>query len=248
MRLFGLIGFPLSHSFSAEFFKNKFADENIPDAEYRLFPLTDISRLPELIEQQPDLQGFNVTIPYKVSILPQLNYISKVASNVGAVNCVKIERDASGVKLYGFNTDVYGFRKSLLPLLKPYHYSALILGTGGAAKAVSYILLELGIGYTLVSRTSKEKYYLNYTELTEEKIHDNLIIINTTPVGMYPEAEKYPDIPFQCLGKKHLLIDLIYNPSETMFMKLGRESGAVTKNGLQMLELQAEKSWEIWNS
>jgi shikimate dehydrogenase len=248
MRLFGLIGFPLSHSYSAEFFKKKFADENITEAEYRLFPITDISQLPDLIEKQPDLQGFNITIPYKVKILAQLDHISKVASDVGAVNCVKIEREASGVKLFGYNTDVYGFRESLLPLLKPYHYSALILGTGGAAKAVSYVLLELGIGYTMVSRTCREKYCLNYPQLTEEIIQENLIIINTTPVGMYPDTEKYPGIPYQFLSNKHLLIDLIYNPSETLFLKLGRESGAVTKNGMQMLELQAEKSWRIWNS
>ncbi len=248
MRLFGLIGFPLSHSFSAGFFKKKFADENIFDAEYRLFPLTNISRLPELIEQQPDLQGFNITIPHKVEILPHLTHVSKVAFDAGAVNCVKIEREASGVKLYGFNTDIYGFRKSLLPLLKTYHYSALILGTGGAAKAVSYILLELGIGYIMVSRSSREKNVLQYSQLTEEIIKTNLLIINTTPAGMYPELDKHPDIPYQFLSSGHLLYDLIYNPSETKFLKKGKEYGAATKNGLQMLELQAEKSWEIWNS
>jgi len=248
MRLFGLVGYSLSHSFSADFFKQKFIKDNINDAEYRLFQLNSISELHDLIKQKPDLQGFNITIPYKVAILPELNYISKVATEVGAVNCVKIERTDSDIKLFGFNTDVHGFRESLLPYLKPYHYNALILGTGGAAKAVCYSLLELGISYTMVSRNKEDKTCLHYSQLTEEIITDNLIIINTSPVGMYPETETAPDIPYQFLGSTHLLFDLIYNPAETLFLKKGRESGAATKNGLQMLELQAEKSWEIWNS
>jgi shikimate dehydrogenase len=248
MRLFGLIGYPLSHSFSADFFKQKFTNDKINDAEYQLFPLNSISELPELIRNKTDLQGFNITIPYKVAILPGLNYISKVATEVGAVNCVKIERTDSGIKLLGYNTDVHGFRKSLLPHLKPFHYNALILGTGGAAKAVGYSLLELGISYTMVSRNKTDKTCLHYSQLTEEIIKDNLLIINTSPVGMYPETEMAPDISYQFLGSKHLLFDLIYNPEETLFLKKGRASGAATKNGLQMLELQAEKSWEIWNS
>jgi len=248
MRLFGLVGYSLSHSFSADFFKQKFIKGNINGAEYRLFQLNSISELHDLIKQKPDLQGFNITIPYKVAILPELNYISKVATEVGAVNCVKIERTDSDIKLFGFNTDVHGFRESLLPYLKPYHYNALILGTGGAAKAVSYSLLELGISYTMVSRNKEDKTCLHYSQLTEEIITDNLIIINTSPVGMYPETETAPDIPYHFLGSAHLLFDLIYNPAATLFLKKGRESGAATKNGLQMLELQAEKSWEIWNS
>ena len=248
MRLFGLIGFPLSHSFSADIFKQKFTTDDINDADYRLFPMDSLSELPELIKQKTDLQGFNITIPYKVAILPYLNFISKVATEVGAVNCVKFERDASGIKLYGFNTDVHGFRKSLLPLLKPNHYSALILGSGGGAKAVGYSLLELGISYMMVSRKKDDKSCLHYSEITEEIIKDNLLIINTSPVGMYPYTENAPDIPYQFIGRNHLLFDLIYNPAETLFLKKGREAGAVTKNGLQMLELQAEKSWEIWNS
>lgn len=248
MRLFGLIGLPLSHSFSADFFRQKFTTDSINDAEYRLFPLSSISELNNLLKQQPDLQGFNITIPYKVSILPYLNFVSKVAQEVGAVNCVKIESGAAGIKLYGFNTDVHGFRKSLLPLLKPNHYSALILGTGGGAKAVGYSLLELGISYLMVSRKKDDKSCLHYSELTEEIINDNLLIINTSPVGMYPDTENAPDIPYRFIGRNHLLFDLIYNPAETLFLKKGREAGAITKNGLQMLELQAEKSWEIWNS
>jgi shikimate dehydrogenase len=248
MRLFGLIGYPLSHSFSADYFKQKFINSHIYDAEYRLFPLNSISELPELIKRHPDLQGFNITIPYKVKALPCINNVSKVATEVGAVNCVKIERTDSNLKLFGYNTDVHGFRESLLPLLKPYHYNALILGTGGAAKAVSYSLLELGISYTMVSRNREDKTSLHYSQLNEQIIMDNLLIINTSPVGMYPETEMAPDIPYQFLDEKHLLFDLIYNPAETLFLKKGRKSGAATINGLQMLELQAEKSWEIWNT
>ena len=247
MRLFGLIGFPLSHSFSAKYFGKKFADENISDSEYQLFPLEEISSLPQLIIDQPDLKGFNITIPHKVAILSYLDQISGAAKAVGAVNCVKIERTESGLKLSGHNTDIYGFRESLLPLLKPYHKQALVLGTGGAAKAICYTLKELGIGFTLVSRESENVNILKYSQLTDSIFSTNLLIINTTPVGMYPNTDKFPDIPYQFLSHRHLLYDLVYNPDETTFMLKGRKAGAVVKNGLQMLELQAEKSWEIWN-
>jgi shikimate dehydrogenase len=245
MRLFGLIGYPLSHSFSAHYFAKKFATENIQDTDYRLFPLEQISEMPSLIALQPDLQGFNVTIPYKVAILPYLDHVKKEAEAVGAVNCVKIERGESGVKLTGYNTDIYGFRESLVPVLKPYHNKALVLGTGGASKAVCYTLQELGITYTQVSRGSQDVEILNYSQLDETIISENLVIINTTPVGMYPDSDKFPDIPYQFLGNRHLLYDLVYNPSDTLFMLKGHEAGATVKNGLQMLELQAEKSWDI---
>jgi len=247
MRLFGLIGYPLSHSFSANYFGKKFTDENISDSEYQLFPLEDISLLPQLILQHSDLKGFNVTIPYKVSILPFLDQITEAAKAVGAVNCVKIERSDSGAKLTGHNTDTYGFKKTLVPLLKPFHSKALVLGTGGAAKAVCYTLYELGIKFTLVSRSGLDANILKYAQLSESILSDNLLIINTTPVGMYPNTDKFPDIPYQYLGNKHLLYDLVYNPVETAFMKKGQQFGSTVKNGLQMLELQAEKSWEIWN-
>ena len=246
MRLFGLIGYPLSHSFSAQYFAKKFASENIQDADYRLFPLEQISEIHSLISLHPDLQGFNITIPHKVAILPYLDLITKEAKAVGAVNCVKIERGESGVKLTGYNTDIYGFRESLVPVLKPYHNKALVLGTGGAAKAVCNTLQELGIMFTLVSRTEHGANVLNYSQLGEKIISDNLLIINTTPVGTYPDTDKFPDIPYKLLGNKHLLYDLVYNPSETSFMLKGRKAGAAVINGLQMLELQAEKSWEIW--
>ncbi len=247
MRLFGLIGKPLSHSFSANYFAEKFETENIADNEYKLFPLEDISEVTSLIENNPDLQGFNITIPYKISILPYLNTMFDAAKSVGAVNCVKIERNKSGVLLTGYNTDVYGFSESLAPALKSYHKNALVLGTGGASKAVCYTLDELGIKYTLVSRSGNGASILNYSQLTDRIIYDNLLIINTSPVGTYPDMDKCPDIPYQFLSTKHLLFDLIYNPAETKFLRLGREAGATTLNGSKMLELQAEKSWEIWN-
>ncbi len=247
MRLFGLIGFPLSHSFSAKYFEKKFAEERIPDAEYRLFPLKDITELQSLIGLNPDLQGFNITIPYKVAILPYLDQISDSAKAIGAVNCVRIERLNSDIRLTGHNTDAHGFSESLVPLLKSYHRKALVLGTGGASKAVCYALQQLGITTTLVSRASHDANTLNYSQLTETKVNDNLLIINTTPVGTYPDADKFPDIPYQFLGKHHILYDLVYNPAETQFMLKGLEAGATAKNGFQMLELQAERSWEIWN-
>lgn len=247
MRLFGLIGYPLTHSFSAKYFANKFEAEKIHDTAYQLFPLKDIAEIALLIKSQPDLQGFNVTIPHKVAILPYLDDLSKEAKATGAVNCVKILRNNSGIKLVGYNTDLFGFRESLVPVLKPFHRKALVLGTGGAAKAVCYILHELGIKYTLVSRSGTGESIINYSQLTENTITDNLLIINTSPTGMYPDTDKCPDIPYQFLSNRHVLFDLIYNPSETRFLTLGREAGATTSNGLKMLELQAEESWNIWN-
>lgn len=248
MRSFGLIGFPLSHSFSATYFSKKFETEAIADAGYRLFPLEDISRILLLIQQHPDLMGINITIPHKIAVLPYLDKLTDEAKAVGAVNCIKIDRNASDIRLTGYNTDIYGFRESLLPVLKPNQQSALVLGTGGAAKAVCFTLQKLGIKYTMVSRSDHTEKVLKYSQLTENIINDNLIIINTTPIGMFPETDISPDIPYRFVGSRHLLYDLIYNPAETWFLKLGRKAGATTINGLKMLELQAEKSWEIWNS
>lgn len=246
MRLFGLFGFPLSHSFSEKYFAKKFEKENITNVDYQLFPIENISVLPLFIKQHPDLQGFNITIPYKITILPYLYRITDEAASVGAVNCVKIERTGKDFKLIGYNTDIYGFRDSLIPALKPYQQNALILGTGGASKAVSYTLKQMGIKCTFVSRYEKDSQ-LHYLQLSEKLVNDNLLIINTTPLGMFPETENYPDIPYQFLGKRHLLVDLIYNPIETKFLKKGHDAGSATMNGLRMLELQAEKSWDIWN-
>lgn len=247
MRLFGLIGFPLSHSFSAGYFAEKFAAEKIFNTDYRLFPLEDISQLPILIDKFPDVQGFNVTIPYKVAILPYLDKLTPEAAEVGAVNCVKIKKDSSGTKLVGYNTDVFGFLESLFPLLKPHHQNALVLGTGGASNAVCYALKSLNVNCNLVSRSSQKSSTLQYNQLNENIISDNLLIINTTPVGTFPDIANSPDIPYQFLSNKHLLFDLIYNPAQTQFLKNGLNFGTSILNGLQMLELQAEKSWEIWN-
>lgn len=247
MRQFGLIGFPLTHSFSAQYFKKKFADEQIMNADYQLIPLEDISLLPALLEQHPDLLGLNVTIPHKIAILPYLHSLSNEATAVGAVNCVKIERKTTGLILTGYNTDIYGFRESLLTVLKPFHHNALVLGTGGAAKAVCYILNQLGIVFKMVSRSCQGEKYLQYSQLSQKNISENTLIINTTPIGTYPETDNCPDIPYKFLGSRHLLFDLIYNPAETKFLKMGREAGAIVINGQRMLELQAEKSFEIWN-
>lgn len=248
MREFGLIGYPLEHSFSARYFGQKFAAENISDAVYKLFPLQNISELPEFLAINTDLQGFNITIPHKIVILPFLSELSAEAAQAGAVNCVKIKRTDSGYYLKGFNTDVYGFRESLKPRLKPHHTSALILGTGGAAKAAAMVLRQLGISYSFVSRNPELKNTLIYHNLTADVLTEHTIIINTTPAGMYPKVDLFPEIPYNLLTDKHLLFDLIYNPAETLFLRKGKLAGAETLNGLQMLELQAEKSWEIWNS
>jgi len=247
MRLFGLIGYPLSHSFSATYFARKFADENISDTDYRLFPITDIAGLSDLLISKPGLLGFNVTIPYKIAVLPYLDQLSDEARGVGAVNCVKIERNGTDVKLTGYNTDIFGFRESLLPYLKPHHTKALVLGTGGAAKAVCYTLQQLGISFSLVSRNADTPGMLNYRQLTQNIISEHLLIINTSPVGMYPHTDACPEIPYRFLTPRHVLYDLVYNPAETKFMQQGMKAGAEVSNGLRMLELQAEKSWEIWN-
>ena len=238
---YGLIGFPLTHSFSPAYFKMKFAANQI-DAVYELFPITAIREFPELLKNNPDLAGLNVTTPYKEAVIRYLDDIDKVAEEIGAVNCVTI-RDG---KTKGYNTDALGFEKSLNQLLKPQHTQALILGTGGSSKAVAYTLTQLGIPYRKVSREKTEEVF-TYEELTDEVITQYKLIINTTPVGMYPNVDEVPPIPFNSIGEQHLLYDLIYNPEETKFLTLGKARGAVVKNGFEMLQLQAEASWEIWN-
>ncbi len=241
LRLFGLIGFPLTHSFSPDYFRQKFQREHI-EAAYNPFVLETISQLPELLQNYPSLEGLNVTIPYKESVMPYLDELSALARETGAVNCIRI---ADG-KLTGYNTDVAGFCESLKPLLNSQHQHALVLGTGGASKAVQFGLKELGIGYQLVSRR-EEQGKRSYTALTRRQMRDYQLIINTTPVGMYPDTEACPPLPYEVIGPDHLLFDLIYNPEETRFLAEGRKRGAITKNGLEMLQLQAEESWKIWN-
>ncbi|CAG0991411.1 MAG: shikimate dehydrogenase [Bacteroidetes bacterium] len=244
MKTYGLVGFPLSHSFSKTYFTEKFLKENIQNCEYLNFELEKISFLPELLESNQNIVGFNVTVPYKQSIIPYLHELDKTAEKIGAVNTVKINKG----KLIGYNTDEYGFRFSLKPFLEKKHRNALILGNGGASRAVQYVLKDLGIEYTIAQRNPEKKEHLSFTEITEKVIQYHLLIINTTPVGMYPNVNACIDLPYHCISKEHLLYDLIYNPAKTLFLKKAEQQNASTINGLSMLQLQAEKAWNIWNN
>ena len=242
MKVYGLIGKPLTHSFSRTYFSDKFSKEGINDCLYKNFPLHTIEELIPLIYSMPDLKGLNVTIPYKEKVIPYLHHKDKVVSEVGACNCIKI----TNKELYGFNTDVTGFTNSLQPYLKPTHKKALILGTGGAAKAVAYGLKQLEIEYCFISRDRSKG--LVYNDVDEKILSEHLLVINTSPVGMYPDVNDAPDLPYQFLSTEHLLFDLIYNPAKTKFLQEGEKRGASVLNGHQMLILQAEESWKIWNN
>ena len=242
MRRFGLIGYPLSHSFSQQFFTEKFLQLHITDCIYENFPLKKIDELLPVLKQHPDLAGLNVTIPYKEQVIPFLSQQSDVVSKTGACNCIRIENG----KLSGHNTDVIGFENSLLEKLRSYHRKALVLGTGGAAKAVHFVLDKLGIEYKDVSRTASGSV-ITYQQINMSIIKEHLLIINTSPVGMYPNTEEYPLLPYSALTSQHYLFDLIYNPAKTQFLQKGEERGAAIKNGLDMLVIQAEESWRIWN-
>lgn len=244
-KLYGLVGYPLGHSFSAKFFNDKFRKECIC-AEYRNFEIASIQQFPEILIDK-NIAGLNVTIPYKQLITGFLSDIDYTAQQIGAVNTIKIIREkGQQMRTIGFNTDIIGFKESIKPLLKPSHQSALILGSGGASKAVKMGLQELGIATTVVSRTPKPEV-LTYNELSESILNQNAIIVNATPLGMYPNVESVPDFPFQFLTNKHLCYDLVYNPEETLFLKLAKKQHAVTKNGYEMLVRQALAAWEIWN-
>ena len=243
MKWYGLLGKTLKHSFSKAYFSKKFSSENIDDCRYENFELASINELPELLNGNPDIRGLNVTIPYKEEVLSFLDYKNDIVKEINACNCIKI----SGGKLSGYNTDVIGFQQSLEKLLKSHHKSALIIGTGGSAKAVRYALNTLGVAYQNVSRT-KTSSTITYEELDEESVKSHLLIVNTSPVGMYPKIEEAPAIPFQFVTPEHLLFDLTYNPEKTLFLKKGEEKGATISNGSEMLILQAEESWRIWNS
>lgn len=245
-RKFGLIGFPLSHSFSRKFFTDKFSNEGI-DAEYLNFELENIEQLPHLIAAHPDLEGLNVTIPYKEQVVSFIDAIDKEASGIQAVNTIKIIRTGHHVSLHGYNTDIPGFQESIKPLIQKYHNKALVLGTGGASKAVVRALTNLGIDSILVSRNPEEKGELSYNDLDEDVMTSYKIIVNTTPIGTFPNIEGCPAIPFELITPRHLLFDLVYNPEVTEFLKQGLNRGATIKNGLEMLHLQALASWEIWN-
>lgn len=246
MRRFGLIGFPLSHSFSKKFFTAKFEREGIADCEYELYPIEHIGRFSELISKIEFLNGLNVTIPYKLDIMPYLNEIDEAALVIGAVNCVQINHGEEGRFLKGYNTDAYGFEQSLRPMLADVKYKALVFGDGGAAKAVKYVLEKLDIPYLVVSRKSTEEN-ITYNQVNEELIAEYKLLINTTPLGMSPNYDSAPDIPYDTLSSEHLAYDLVYNPEETAFLAKAKKQGAKVKNGLEMLYLQAERSWEIWN-
>lgn len=247
MDKYGLIGYPLKHSFSISYFNEKFQSENI-DAEYVNFEIPRIEDFMEVVEENPNLRGLNVTIPYKEQVIPYLDELDKDTAKIGAVNVIKIIPQGKGdVKLVGYNSDIIGFTRSIEPLLQSHHVKALILGTGGASKAVFHGLANLGIEATFVSRTKKSNDILTYQELTPEIMQEHTVIVNTTPLGMYPNVDACPDIPYDQLTPNHLLYDLLYNPHETLFMKKGMGRGATVKNGLEMLLLQAFVSWEIWN-
>ncbi len=241
MKLFGLIGHPVSHSFSKGFFENKFREENLVDCKYELYDLKSIEEVISL-KSIPNLTGLNVTIPYKLAILPYLDEITKEAESVGAVNTIKIKDG----KWVGYNTDVIGFEKSLISLLNPSIKSALVLGTGGASLAVRYVLNKLSISYTMVSRKSTTEFY-SYDDITKSVLNNHQLIINTTPIGMYPNSNQMPDIPVKWFEAFHIVYDLIYNPEETLLLKNAAAKGCLVKNGLETLQIQAEESWKIWN-
>lgn len=247
MNKFGLIGFPLTHSFSKKYYDAKIEREQISGIGYELYPIPAITDFPALVENEPKLMGINVTIPYKIAVMNYLDRLSPEAEAIAAVNCIRIERNNGKPLLTGYNTDVDGFTASLRPLLKPHHDAAIILGNGGAAKAVSFALGQLGIAHTVVSRAARNGQ-LTYAQLDAAVIGIHPLIINTTPLGTYPDVTGCPDIPYDLLDDRHLLYDLVYNPPETEFLKRGKAQGAATKNGLEMLERQAERNWEIWNA
>lgn len=243
MKRFGLIGKTLKHSFSKGFFEKMFSEKGITDCSYSNFELPSIDEFPNLITGNPELRGLNVTIPYKEEVLQYLNSKNEIVESIGACNCIKIE----GEELQGFNTDAVAFKNSLQKYLKPHHKCALVLGTGGASKAVQYALKQLNIDFLLVSRRKQENQ-LGYENVSRDIIEAHQIIINTTPVGMFPNLDQDPPIPYKVLTPDHLLYDLIYNPAKTKFLQQGEEKGTQIINGYEMLVAQAEESWRIWNS
>ena len=238
---YGIIGFPLGHSFSRSFFTEKFAREGI-DAQYLNFEIPDVTMLKDVLRDNPELRGLNVTLPYKQAVIPLLDELSDEAREIGAVNVIRV-RDG---RLKGFNSDIIGFTESIRPLLQPHHKQALVLGTGGASKAICVGLKRLGLEWKYVSRTPREGM-ITYEDITAETLQDYTVIVNCSPVGMFPKIDQAPAIPYEYLTPKHLLFDCVYNPEDTLFMQKGRAQGATVKNGLEMLHLQAIASWRFWN-
>jgi shikimate dehydrogenase len=246
MRKFGLIGFPLGHSFSKQYFTEKFHREQIPDCSYDNYPLPDIALLNDLISANVSLCGLNVTIPYKSEVMKYLTFIDNKAIDVGAVNVLKISGSGNKKIIKGFNTDIDGFRETITPIIKGNILNALILGTGGGSKAVSYVLRKIGLKITFVSREIKTDC-ITYDDLTDKVLAENQLIINTTPLGMFPDTESRPDLNYNSLSDKHILYDLVYNPEQTSFLKIGKEMGCTIISGIEMLHIQAEMAWKIWN-
>jgi len=244
VRVFGIIGYPLGHSFSQKYFTEKFQREGIDDCKYESYAIKHIDELEQVLKQQPQLEGLNITIPHKQSVLSLLDDSTNIPFGLNACNCIRI---VDG-KLIGYNTDVIGFERSVSPQLNSHHTKALILGNGGAAEAVKFVLRQLNINYKIVSRKIHKDAELTYADLDETIIKGNLLIINTTPVGTFPEVDACPEIPYQYLTPQHFLYDLVYNPEKSLFLRKGEEHGALIKNGYEMLVVQAEESWDIWNN
>lgn len=245
MKLYGLIGYPLVQSFSQPYFRKKFTDEGIINTDYLTFPIPNIEAFADVLKNNPNLKGINVTSPYKQQILSYVDIVSNVVTQCGATNCIKI----SDGKITAYNTDVIGFEKSLLPLLQPHHHNALVLGTGGAAKAVAFVLAQLNINFLYVTRGKvTNATTIHYNQISKEMLQDYTLIINASPSGMMPNEDTFPDIPYQYITPTHLLYDLVYKPAETIFLQKGKQQGATLKNGFEMLILQAEAAWEIWNN
>ncbi len=247
MRKYGLIGYPLGHSFSKIYFTDKFQKEQITDCNYDNYPLSNLRLLPDLLTHETDLCGLNVTIPYKAEIFGFIDFLDPEAGEIGAVNVLKIKRSAQKIQLYGFNSDVTGIYDSLSACINEGIKNAIVLGTGGSSRAVCHVLKKYGINIFQISRIRK-KGVMSYSDLDNKIYSDSRLIINTTPLGMYPDIDSRPDIDYRLLGDTHILFDLVYNPELTLFLKSGLERGCSIITGLKMLHSQAEKSWEIWNN
>lgn len=243
MREFGLIGFPLGHSFSKKYFTEKFEKAGIKDCNYELYPIEHIDQLDQIIDSNPALEGLNVTIPHKETVIALLDELSPEAAEIGAVNCIAIKNG----KRIGYNTDAYGFQQSIKPFLEPIHDRALILGTGGASKAVAHVLKKIGIDFLFVSRNPEGPQEVSYEQVNEFILKHHKFIINTSPVGTFPKVDECPAIPTEFIGPEHFVVDLIYNPEKTQLLQKSQSNGAMILNGLPMLQHQAEKAWEIWN-
>jgi len=247
MKKYGLLGYPLTHSFSKRYFTERFEKENI-ESTYDNFEIDSITKFPDVVKNNPEVIGFNVTIPYKEQVIPYLDDLNDSAREIQAVNTIRVSRTENGIHLKGFNTDTYGFETSLKPFLKEHHKKALILGTGGASKALKYVLNKLGIEYISASIEELKENEIRYEDINEQMMAERLLIINATPLGTYPKVDTFANIPYEFITDKHLLFDLVYNPEVTQFLAKGKEKGASIKNGYEMLLLQAQRSYEIWNS